>query len=450
MTGLPPTVLKAWPSLASALRSSVSRNTAALSIQQVSAYLLPLITVPYLVRVLGAFGYGLVAFGQGLVGYLVIIIDYGFGYSATRRISQVQSDTLALSRISSAVWTVKFLLWLTCFAGLLALLVAIPKLTQWSSLFVVLYWSSLGNVLSPSWLFQGLERMGPAVIVGVIGRILSILAIFALVRTPDDTMTYAAVLSVSAIATGAVAAGLAARRFRIRFILPSHADVRSTLRDGWTLFLSNAAVGLYTVGNSFILGMLSSPGVVGYYFAAERIVKAVVQLPTPLSQALYPALSRTAASSIRRALMLARRLLFALGGVGLVLSCGLFFGAPWIARIFLGPAFHGSIGPMQIMAGLPLLIGISNVLGVQIMLPLGRDRAFAGVLFSAAILNIVLSVLLVPIWQQSGMAAAVLMSELTVVLLMVSYLQRERISPLRRDSGGTSMADSSSHVSSDR
>lgn len=411
------------------LSHPVSRNAAALYAQQLGLILLPLVTIPYLVRVLGVEGYGSVAFGQGLVAYFAVAVDYGFAWSATRRISVNRRDLRAVGGIAAGVWAAKLALFVIGAVMLACLILAVARLRSWASLLLLLYASLLGNVLFPGWLFQGMEQLGAPTAVALTWRVLTVVAIFLLVRRPDDVHVYAAILAAAGIATGITGFLVARRMFRLPPVLPRVEEVREALREGWTLFVSNAAVTVYTAGNAFVLGMLGTPPAVGYYSAAERIVRGVTALPAPLSLALYPALSRLAASSPAAAVRWSGRLLTVMATIGLLLSAIIFATAPRIVTMVLGPGFAPAVTPLRVLAVLPVLVGISNVLGVQTLLPFGRDRAFTAILVAAGALNILLAVVLVPAWQQTGMAAAVAASELFVVLAMALYL---RLTPAMR------------------
>ncbi len=139
--------------------SPVGRNIVSLYVLQFGNYVLPLITVPYLVRVLGPEKFGLVAFGQGLMAYFSLVVNYGFDWSATRKIAVQQDDPESVNRTAANVWGAKALLCSACALILLALVLSVPRLSEISLLMLILYGSVIGNVLFPVWLFQGMERM---------------------------------------------------------------------------------------------------------------------------------------------------------------------------------------------------------------------------------------------------------------------------------------------------
>ncbi|MGC8947271.1 MAG: flippase [Anaerolineae bacterium] len=409
------------------LRSTMARNAASLYLIQFANYIVPLIMVPYLVRVLGPAGYGAVAFAQGFINYLMLFVEYGFDWSATRKISVYRESLKIVNETALHVWAAKGLLTLLGFVVLVALVALVPKLNEVKWLLMALYGLVLGNALFPTWLFQGMERMVAISIINLAMKVAALVGVFLLIRRPEDTLIYAGLMGGEAIVAGLTGMVVAARMFRLKIARISWKGIRETLREGWVLFLSKASVSLYTVGNAFILGILASHTAVGYYSAAEKIVKSILGLLGPVAQAAYPRLSKLAAESREQTLMWGRRMLMGMGGMGLLLTLGVLWGAPLISSILLGPKFEPSIAIMRILAPIIFLIAMSNVLGIQIMLPLGKDRAFTLILFTAGILNISLALLFAPTWQALGMGIAVLISELFVTATMYFYLQLQGV-----------------------
>jgi len=170
---------------------------------------------------------------------------------------------------------------------------------------------------------------------------------------------------------------------------------------------------------------------VGYYSAAERLISAVVGLLGPFSQAVYPRFSRLARESRAQALLWGQRMLAFTGGGTLLLSVLVLTGAPLIVRIALGPKYAPSAPVLAIMAPLPVLIAVSNVLGVQIMFPFGHEKKVLAIVVAAGLVNLILAVLLAPRWQAPGMAVAVLTSEAVVTLGYFGFVWTSMINPLR-------------------
>lgn len=414
------------------LRSSVAKNAASLYVIHFANYLLPLITVPYVVRVLTPHGYGLVAFGQSFLGYFLVLVEYGFGLSATRKISVSRDDPEAVSRIAFCVWGAKLLL---CLAGLLILLLCIlliPTLRENQALLLILYLTALGNALFPGWLYQGMERMVYISIINLGIRLVLVVGIFTLIKKPEDYLLYAGLSSFGALLAGIVGAAWALQLFSLKLVVPSPGEIWQYLKEGWVLFLSTASISLYTVGNSFILGMFTNPIVVGYYSAGEKIVRSLLGLIGPLSQAAYPRFAMLAAESKSQALLWGRRMLFVNGGIGLFLSASLLVAAPLVVNILLGKDYGPSVQVIRVLAFIPFLVAISNVLGIQTMLPFGKDKLFTSILFGAGLVNLSLAFFLISFWQEVGMAAAFLVSEIFVTMVMFFALSFYNLNPFFR------------------
>ena len=378
----------------------------------------------------------MVAFSRSLIGIFMLIVDYGFAWSTTRKIAVERDHPEAVNHTVFGVWGAKVVLGCAGLAILLVLTELVPKLHSVNTLLFVMYGMVLGNVLFPVWLFQGMEKMVYISAINLIVQLVVTIGVFTLIHRPEDYLVYAELLSLGSILAGFLGAGIAFRMFKLRFFIPSWHAVWSQLAEGWMVFVSMASISLYTVANAFILGLLTNPVVVGYYSAAEGLVKAAVMLTGPISQAVYPRFSKIASHSESLTLLWGRRMLVVIGGLGAIFSVILFVGAPIIVRIILGPDYGPSITVMRILAPLPFLIGVSNVLGLQIMFPFRMERAVAIIVLGAGVINLVLAVLLAPLWLASGMALAVLVSELFVTVSQLTWLTIIGSSPLQKPERG--------------
>lgn len=405
------------------------RNTFALYASFLANTLAPLITVPYTVRVLTPAGYGAGAFALSLAAIGGVVAGYGFSLTASREISVNQHDPEVVSRIASEVVLVELLLLGLCISAYGLAVTFIPQLHAeaafvWMAILVV----ALGT-LNPGWLYQGMEELQFSARVDMTLKLAYIPALFLFVRTPRDTFTW---LVLQAVTAGLASAWLwvhARRQMSVRWIWPRWRGIARQLRQGFAIFFSQSAIALYTSGNVFILGIFTNVTVAGYYSAAERLVKVAMKAWGPLQTAIFPRASRLASESREAALRFAGKMLFLQGGMGALLSAGLFAAAPWIVPLAFGSQFEASVVVLQILSILPLLIAVSTVLGLQVMVPFGRDKAFALVLLAAGMLNVGLGAFLAPRWQAGGMAFSVVCSEFLVTLGMIVYLRRNGLSP---------------------
>lgn len=423
----------AAPLLKAASRSSVVRNAASLYIIQLANYILPLITVPYLVRVLGPSGYGTVAFGQSFIAYFTLLVDYGFNLSATRRIAVARENISVVSRIAFSVWAAKCLLCLISFAILLVFLILSSTARELSNFLLVMFGVVVGNTFFPTWLFQAYERMTIACVINVTIRVAVLIGTLILVRHPTDYILYAALLAAGSVGAGLAGAVVGFRVFWLRAVMPAWQEIRKELAEGLPLFASLIAVSFFTSGNAFILGLLADRASVGYYSAGEKVMFALSGLLGPVSQAAYPRFSKMASRSVVLLIRGARSLLLGMGILGTVLTMAVVFGAPLIVQWLYGGSYEPTIVVMRILAPFIFINAVTNVFGIQVMLPLGHDRAFALILAVAAVANVFLATLLVPLWGYKGMAISVLSSGILVLVLQLAYLLIRGLFPFKGD-----------------
>lgn len=411
----------------SLFRHGLVQNVLSLYAVQIASYLVPLVTIPYLARVLGAAGWGLVAFSQAFGGYLALVVEYGFAFSGTREVARHCDSKEDLADVLAGVLGARTILVVPAVLLALAARQWVPIFRSHPDLFwAALFWA-VGQSFTMLWYFQGLEQMRLVAILDVSTRALATVGIFVLVHAPGDEWKVLALQGAAAFLSMLVATVLAYRR--VPFRLPTPRLAWATLRMGWSMFLFRGSVTLYTVGNSFILGLFASPAVVGYYAGAEKISRAVLGLLSPVTQALFPRLSHLVEQSRERAARLARLALMLLGGGGALLGVVVFLLAPVAVRLFLGPHYGPSVIVLRILALLPPLIALSNVLGIQWMLPLGLDRPFNTIIMVGGGLNLLLALLLVSRYAAVGMAAAVVMVEAFVTIAMYAHLRRLKLDP---------------------
>lgn len=419
-----------WKLAKQYLLSTVGRNVLSLYGVQIANYVLPLITIPYLVRVLGPDKFGLVSFGQGLIAYLVLLVEYGFELSATRTISLKRDDIEDVSEVAGAVWVAKTLLSVVGFGVLLFAGETTTRIGSNMTLFVALYGIVVGHVFFPIWLFQGLEKMEVMSAINAGVRVFSTASIFLLVNQPSDYIVYAIILSAQWILAGVVAIAICKRVLGISFVIPSVQSVVRVYKNGWMLFLSNGAVSLYTAGNSFILGLLASNATVGYYSGAEKFIKALRRMLNPIRQALYPRFSQMASKARDELQRWVRRGLWLQGGIGLVLSIGIFVAAPYAVDIVLGDGYEPSVSILRVLSPVPFLVAVNSSFDQFVLLPFEMDATRLYVLTAAGISNIIGAALLVPVFEGAGMAASVMTVEFGVTLTYFLYLRWKGLSPV--------------------
>lgn len=400
-------------------------NIAALGLVQISNYLLPLITLPYLTRVLGAEAFGKVAFAQVVMTYFVLLVDYGFSWSATRKVSAQRADRDALSRTFTATWAAQWLLVTLAALATTAVVLLTDRLRPDALLYAAAFSTVIGTALFPIWFLQGLERLQVVAVLQLLTRTLALLPIFLFIQQPQDAVWVLLIQGSGAILGGILALYWMQRESLITWRVPSWRDTLGALREGGALFGSRAAISLYTTLVPLVLGWIAGPVALAYFNLADKLRSAAQSLLSPLSQALFPRMSHLVQSNGHAAYALIQRSALGVLIVAGSASAALWVLADWLVLLLGGRDFTPAADVLRWLAPLPLVIGLSNILGVQIMLPHGLNRAFNAVLVSAAAVSLAFIGPMASHFQAVGAAQTMLAVEIWVTAAMAAFLWRQ-------------------------
>lgn len=409
-------------SIQALLRHDLIHNTLALYGVQICRKLLPLISIPYLTRVLKPTGWGTVAFVTSLGDFIVLTIEFGFNLSATREIAQHRDSREQCGRIVSGVFGSQILIAIVAIVAICVSRPFLPVLSDNPSLFWagLLYGVSQG--LNPIWFFQGLENIRLAAAVEVIGKSIALAGLFIFVKEPGDEWRVLALQAVPAFLSTLVGFWLAARR--VALCWPTAMHVLHTLKTSFPLFLFRSGESLYGVGNAFVLGLFAPPASVGYYSLAERISRAIFGLMDPVRESIFPRLSHLAIHSREKAAKLAKLGAALMIAGGVLLGIGIYIFAPMLIHLAGSNAFTPAVTVLRIFAILPPLLAVTHSVGIQWLLSLGRENLVNRIIMSAGVLNLTLAVFLAPRFMHFGMAWAVVCAETFVCVAIVWTVRR--------------------------
>jgi len=263
-------------------------NYISLTILQVLNFLLPLLTLPYLVRTLGVEKYGLVIFAQSFVSFLGLIVDYGFNLSATREISVYRDDKNKLTEIFSSVMIIKISLLFFVFLALILIIFSFDKFSNEWFLYIFSYLIVVGQAIFPVWYFQGREKMRLITIVNVISKVFFTLLIFIVIHHEEDYIYVPIIYGTGFLMGGILSLYLLYKTFKQKFVFPEFDRIIYYFKDSSQYFLSRISVSLYTSSSVFILGIFAGNVAVGYYSIAEKLYMALRYMYQPIVQVLYP------------------------------------------------------------------------------------------------------------------------------------------------------------------
>lgn len=340
---------------------------------QLASLALPVIIHAWLARALGPHAFGRLTFVTALAAYWILLCDFGFSWSATRRVAVHRNDRQKCSEIVSTTLAARLLLFVV--GGLIVSLMTatVAEFRSESWLIAVSCIGVLGTVLSPTWYFLGMERPHVPLWLDISSRALTMPTLVLLVSNSDDLLTAVCIITLGQLVAGIGGIMLLLNETRVSLTTPTFANIIATLRAGTPLFLSSSAVSLYTASSSLILGFTSTREQVGYFGLAQRLVAAACSILTPFNQVLYPQASRWIRSGLSETRRLIRTALLVQGGIGLLLSISVFVAAPTLILLLFGESYVAVIPALHWLAPLPLAIAIGSVFGHLLMLPAGKD-----------------------------------------------------------------------------
>jgi len=271
----------------------ISNNFFSLTSLKVLTYILPLITFPYLIRVLGIEKFGLIMFAQATMYYFEIVVDFGFNLSATREVALNAKKPNKLNEIISAVFSIKFMLLLFSFLVLIAVINLFDRFLQDSMLYYYSFLKIIALAFFPVWFFQGIEKMKYITLIDILSKSIFTVLIFVFVQSESDYILVPLISGVGYIVGTIFSLIYLFKRFKKSFIICSFSVIKKYFNDSLMFFLSRVSVSLYTTSNAFVLGLVTSNIMVGYYAVAEKLYMVIRQMYQPIVQVIYPYISKT-------------------------------------------------------------------------------------------------------------------------------------------------------------
>lgn len=266
----------------------LAHNFTSLAFLKAVNVLVPLIVLPYSIKVMGLELYGTIVFATSIINYFVPLVDYSFGLTGTREIAKNRHIRKQLSLISSKVYAVKFTLSILAFLMLSILILCIPSLRVNWLLYLTIFPMVVGNALFPDWFFQGIEDMGYISVANVLAKIVATTMIFIFLRTEADYLIYPLSFSVGTIVSGIIGFTVMRRRYQIRIFPVTVSEVTRTIKVNFPVFVNQFFPTLYNNTTTFMLGAIAPKSSVGVYDAVKKIVDLIDVLIGVVSRTVFP------------------------------------------------------------------------------------------------------------------------------------------------------------------
>ncbi|MCI1998807.1 MAG: flippase [Olsenella sp.] len=396
--------------------AGIKKNFLFSSAYQLLTIITPIITTPYLSRVIGAEGNGAFSFTQSVTNYFVLFAILGMSSYGVRAVAECGDDR---ARRSDVFWNAFSM---TCLTGTIVVLAYVGYVALFGQEYLLLYliWGLwvVGSVLDVSWLFFGCQTFSIPTTGNFITKLCSVVLILVLVKSPGDVWAYVLAISGANFANSVIP-WFFLRRF-VDPVRPRWSHMLSHLKPTLVLFVPVIAISIYGVLDKIMLGVLTSVEQVGYFDYAEKISKMPLSLITALGAAVLPRMAQIiGAGRIEEGKRLVGTTMWSMLACAFALSFGIVGVAPSFCPAFFGDGFDACVPLMSVLAFVIPTICVTNVIGNQYMLPCHRDREYTISVSIGAAVNVVANLITIPLWGAMGAALSSVLSEVAVMVAQV-------------------------------
>ncbi|KXB79925.1 polysaccharide biosynthesis protein [Prevotella sp. DNF00663] len=380
---------------------TVFANFGYLSLLQIAGYVFPLITMPYLARVIGADGVGKIAFASAIVVWIQTISDWGFNLIATRDVAQNRADKEKVSRIFSNVLWARCLL--TLFSGLLLLIavLAVPYLRENADIIFVTFLLVPGYILFPEWFFQAIERMKYTTIFNLLIKLIFTISVFIFIHEREDYLIQPLLTTIGYLLCGIGALYLILMKWGYTLYSPQWGELTRTIKGSTDVFINNLMPNLYNSFSVMLLGFFGGATANGLYDGGNKFPTIFYNFQSVLSRAFYPFLSRR----------LDKHSFYAKLNIGLALIGSIFLIAisPFVIKVMLGDEFEKSVIVMQILSFSVIFLAMDYTYGTNFLILNHKEKPLRNLTFVSSILGMSVSIPLVYYFSYIGAAITVLL-----------------------------------------
>ncbi len=391
---------------------ALASNFGYLMIMQITGYIFPLLTIPYLARVIGVEGFGKIAFAAAVIVWFQTITDWGFSYTATRDVARNRDSLEKVSEIFSNVLWAKSLLALASFIILFIITELIPYLKENQILLFITFMLVPAKILFADWFFQAIERMKFITIFDLISKAIFTLCIFVFVKEKTDFILQPLFLSLGSIVVGLASFYLIVFKFKIKILPPNYLEIIKTIKNSKDVFINNIVPNFYNSFSSVLLGFWGGSIANGLLDAGSKFANIAQQFINILSRVFFPFLSR---GSKKHSIYAKINILISVVSAILLIAL-----APFIIRMFFTPEFYDAIPVLQIITFSLIFQTLISTYGLNYLIIHGFEKSLRNITIACSIAGFVFSFPLIYFYNFLG--AAILITGTRIILgLCIMY-----------------------------
>lgn len=388
-----------------------------------SSFIFPLITFPYVSRILLPEGTGTVSFATSVVTYFALFAQLGIPTYGIRACAKVRDDKEALSRTVQEIFLINCVMSVLTYAVFLAALFTVPKMQAEKPLFLIISLTIFFNMIGMDWLYKGLERYTYITVTSIIFKFAALIAMFVLIHDKSDYVIYGGI-SIFAASASNVCNLINVRKY-ISIQPVGHYHFRRHMRPILIFFAMSCATTIYTNLDTVMLGFMKTNVDVGYYNAAVKIKNVLLGVVTSLGTVLLPRASYYVEhQETEKFLEITRKAIRFVFIIAVPLMLYFILFAKESVLFLSGEAYAQAILPMQIIMPTLVLIGLTNIMGIQMLVPMGQEKKVLYSEIAGAVMDLILNMILIPRVASAGAAIGTLAAEIIVWILQFAALKK--------------------------
>lgn len=407
----------------SILKSRLFKNGVWLYILQAFNTIIPILTLPYITRVLGPENYGLFSKVLNIIVYIQAIVEYGFTLTGARKIA-LNDNQQHLNKIYSRIVFSKIALFILSMFVVTIFMVVYPLSRNELIIFGILMSIVLSEILNQKWVFQGLQDMKLITLVTVVSRTVSVVLIFTMVKQGTDVYLYSFLFAVTYLLTGVISSLIVKFKFNIRLIRVSIREIMEELRDGWYLFTSSASSKLFSGIAVTVLAFNVSDALVGMYSAIQKIAYTISLAYFPIGQIIFPYISQVFSGSVIEGKDKVKKITVVIMSIMFLIVFTLIIFREELIILLFGNEFKiikNIIIPLSISMILSVL---NNLLGIQTLVASGYQKEYSLGFNLSTIVLIGLTLILGINFGVYGVAIASMVGEFTLLICNFYFIKK--------------------------
>lgn len=404
--------------------TSIKVNFIMNSILTMSSFVFPLITFPYVSRILLATGTGKVSFAASLITYFNMFAQLGIPIYGIRACAKVRDDKQELTKVAQELLIINLVMSLLAYIVLAFFLIQIKRLYDNRTLYILMSMTIFLSAIGMEWLYKALEQYTYITVRSIIFKFIALIAMFLLVNSENDYVIYGVITIFAASASNVLNFVNAHKYISLKPI--SNYNLKRHFKPILVFFAMSCATTVYTNLDTLMIGFIKKDVDVGYYNAAVKVKTILVSIVTALGSVLLP----------RSSYYVEKKMMDEFWGIAKKSILFVFLVAPPTVIYFIffaketilflsGFDFVNSIVPMQIILVTVIFIGLSNILGMQILIPLGMEKAVLYSEIAGAVIDFTINLILIPKFASAGAAIGTVFAEVSVVIMQSYFLRHD-------------------------